>query len=284
VPLSLCVADSFVWVEETSNKLNARVLKAGAGAKHTALMEECAICTEVLGAPDRPAAQLPCGHAFCCACVEEWTRSGRSDCPHCRVEFRKSKVRELCPWRGGLRLRQPSEITRGAERALEAARDARAQMERRVKAAMAECRKLQAQLQPDAAAARHAAVRDATTDAEGAASSAVADPTGPLTANPSAPAPAGAVAPAPSALTTRGGPVAGAPAGNLSTACALHVADDGAHTKTVVSAPTLAAPIPSSMVPIALTDAQLERAAANRAAALKRKRERETLRQHALRM
>mmetsp|Transcript_12267 Transcript_12267/g.31340 ORF Transcript_12267/g.31340 Transcript_12267/m.31340 type:complete len:205 (+) Transcript_12267:3-617(+) len=82
--------------------------------------EECTVCTEVLNTGDRPAIQLKCGHAFCHSCIEEWTRNKHADCPQCRREFTTSKARLLWPWRGGLRLKEPTAMERTALKALDA--------------------------------------------------------------------------------------------------------------------------------------------------------------------
>ena len=35
---------------------------------------------------------LPCSHAFCTRCIEDWRRRGNSDCPKCRQHFDQDKV------------------------------------------------------------------------------------------------------------------------------------------------------------------------------------------------
>jgi len=43
---------------------------------------ECAICLSEYE-PEAVVAQLPCSHAYCCSCIEEWLLKGNSECPLC---------------------------------------------------------------------------------------------------------------------------------------------------------------------------------------------------------
>ena len=45
---------------------------------------ECAICLDRLGG-GAGVSQLPCGHAYHCACIERWLLAGRETCPVCRA-------------------------------------------------------------------------------------------------------------------------------------------------------------------------------------------------------
>ena len=97
-------------------------------------VESCTICTETLGSVDRPSVQLPCGHVFCAECVEGWQRLRHADCPSCRQEFPKGRVRTLCPWRNGLKLTEPTSVEQGALKALDEARVMRRAVEERARA------------------------------------------------------------------------------------------------------------------------------------------------------
>lgn len=49
----------------------------------------CSICQDWLASP----ASLECGHTFCFLCVDQWLRSGGSECPVCRQEVTRVPVR-----------------------------------------------------------------------------------------------------------------------------------------------------------------------------------------------
>ena len=106
--------------------------------------EDCTICTERLGLVDRPAVQLPCGHAFCKECVDEWQRAKHSDCPQCRAEFQVSRIRALWPWKFGLRLKEQTDKEKLAVMQLDEMRAQRKAMEARVAAAERALKQMQA--------------------------------------------------------------------------------------------------------------------------------------------
>ena len=107
-----------------------------------ASVEECTICTDVLG-QDATAVQLPCGHAFCQCCLDQWAQLSHTDCPQCRQTYKRSKVRPLKPWNGGLRLKDISKEEAAALNALDEAKRARANMEDRAAAAERALRQMQ---------------------------------------------------------------------------------------------------------------------------------------------
>ena len=125
------------------SKVRVRVTDGRVRANQVVCMErpieECVICTEDLGVPERPAAQLPCGHAFCHECCDEWIRNqqkaGCGVCPSCRITFKPSKLRPLLPWKGGLTLKETSSAEYNAIRELEGVRSARMALEKRAAAA-----------------------------------------------------------------------------------------------------------------------------------------------------
>ena len=107
-----------------------------------ASVEECTICTDALG-QDATAVQLPCGHAFCQRCLDEWAQHSHTDCPQCRQTYKRSKVRPLKPWNGGLRLKDISKEETAALKALDEAKSARAHMENRAAIAERALRQMQ---------------------------------------------------------------------------------------------------------------------------------------------
>ena len=112
-------------------------------------VEECVICSDELGV-ESAAVQLPCGHVFCRSCLEQWARNSHKHCPQCRTPYQRSKLRELKPWHGGLRLKDQSKEETAALQALEEAKAARALMEKRAAAAEKRLRQEQrvSQVQP----------------------------------------------------------------------------------------------------------------------------------------
>ena len=224
-------------------------------------VEECQICTEDLGVPGRPAAQLPCGHAFCACCVLAWVKEGHRDCPSCRVAFKLSKLRELVPWEGGLKLKEASSAEQNALKELEEARSARAAMEQRAAAAERALRQHQLEVRAAEQRERQRAAEEAAAAERRAIAAAAAERRAET-------------------------PVAGAGAGAAAGATAAAV-DTAAHEATILRPLPAAQPPPPPQTPAAaaapppppplsaVTDAQRQRAEANRLKALERKRERD---------
>ena len=132
------------------------------------------MCCDELGV-DVIAVQLPCGHAFCQSCLDQWAKNSHNDCPHCRQPYKRSKMRPLKPWNGGLRLKDLSREETAALKALEEVRAERARMESRAAAAERAVRQAQRAILEQPITALHAvsAVTDVNSTAQ---SSAVAPP------------------------------------------------------------------------------------------------------------
>ena len=236
-----------------------RSTAAGTMAKE----EECLVCTEPLGLPGgAPAVHLPCGHIFCADCNEQWLANGHKDCPSCRQPFKKSKVRTLQPWQGGLRLKDTSSAEQNALKNLEEARVARAAMERRAATAERALHQLQAELKARAAAAASAA-------AEAVPSSLVTarEATETVTGTSALPPPPPSLLPQPVLATAREAVDA------VPGTCAMPPPPPPAPLPQQQQQQR--EPTPSTAAACTLTEAQRQRAEANRLAAIERKRARE---------
>ena len=223
-------------------------------------VEECQICTEDLGVPGRPAAQLPCGHAFCACCVLAWVKEGHRDCPSCRVAFKLSKLRELVPWEGGLKLKEASSAEQNALKELEEARTARAAMEQRAAAAERALRQHQLEVRAAEQRERQRAAEEAAAAERRAIAAAAAERRAET-------------------------PVAGAAAAAAAADSAVDAAVPSHEASIVRPLPAAQPPPPQTPAAAAapppppplsaVTDAQRQRAEANRLKALERKRERD---------
>lgn len=224
--------------------------------------EDCTICTEQLGSAERPAVQLPCGHAFCKVCVEEWQRAKHTDCPQCRQDFQPSRVRALWPWEHGLRLREPARAEQKAVDELDDARAQRKAMESRASKAERALRQLQAEV-----AAGRLVTTAAVPEPESSCACSSAAATSTMLELACAPAPP---PPPPPVFGAAGVP----PPPPTCMATLLPPAPPPEATVAVASAG-----VPAAATATAPTAEQQQRAAANRAAALERKRKREEAQQ-----
>ena len=249
-------------------------------------VEECIICTDDLGLPGRPAAQLPCGHIFCHQCCEEWIRNqqkaGCGICPTCRITFKPSKVRPLVPWKGGLTLKQTSPEESHLIRELEGVRSERIAYEKRAVAVdkAYEYAKRQRQASETAAAAAEAraaiALPTTTLASVPAASSSLPSATVPVDAQAPAPLPTAsdaAIGSVGSTSTVTEAQRQRAAAMKATALARLEVRPPAASLLRVTAATSNAAFAPaagSATMASTMTEEQRQRAAAQKAAALAR--------------